>query len=166
MATPPISQRSCGDCALCCHLGEIPDVKAFNAWCTHCSSQQRCDIYETRPRPCRDFHCHYLLSDLGEEWYPRDCGFIVATYQHPPRVTIMADPAMPARWRESPYIEQIQHWARKGAVTVQTGPRTYAISPQSIDDLGEDSDETMIVILEQETPAGMRYRAIRTPRQA
>ena len=164
MATTPIPQRSCGDCALCCHLGEIPDVKAFNAWCRHCSTHQGCDIYPSRPSPCRDFHCHYLLSDLGQEWYPRDCGFIVATYQNPPRVTILADADAPQRWRESPYLEQIRHWAHQGAVTVQVAARTYAVSPHGIDDLGEDSDTTMIVILEQETTAGMRYRAIRAPR--
>lgn len=164
MAQAPYFQRSCGDCALCCHLGEIPRFKPFNQWCAHCSSHAGCDIYETRPRPCRDFHCHYLLSDLGQEWFPKECGFIVSTYAAPPRVMISVDPATPDNWRATPYIEQLRHWSQAGAVQVQVGSRTYAVHGERIDDLGEDTPDSVLVILEERTVHGMRYRTQRRPR--
>lgn len=164
MTVAPIPQRSCGDCAMCCHLGEIVDFKPFNQWCTHCSSHQRCDIYESRPQLCRDFHCHYLLSDLSEAWFPRDCGFIVATYANPPRLLIAADPARPASWRQSPFIEQLHHWAQQGAVQVRVEDRTFAVYPDTIEDLGVETPDSVVVILEKETTMGRRYRAARVPR--
>lgn len=164
MALAPLSQRSCGDCALCCHLGEIPGFKPFNQWCVHCPSHARCDIYPSRPQPCRDFHCHYLLSDLPDAWFPNHCGFIVATYDAPPRVLVSVDPERPARWHHSPYIEQLAHWSTQGAVQVQVGPRTYAVYATGIEDLGEDTADSELVILEQRTPEGVRYRTVRQPR--
>lgn len=160
-----VSQRSCGDCALCCHLGEIPGFKPFNQWCQHCSTHAGCDIYATRPQPCRDFHCHYLLSDLPDSWFPKDCGFIVSTYASPPRVTVSVDPDRPVGWQASPYIEQLMHWAQVGAVNVQLGPRVFAVYPEGIEELGELDGTTELTILEQQTPQGLRYRSMLTRKQ-
>lgn len=160
--TPP-APRQCGDCALCCHLGEIPQVKAYNTWCQHCSTHQRCDIYDTRPAPCRAFYCHYLLSDIGEEWYPRDCGMVVSAYGAPARLTISVDPARPDIWRQAPYLPQLHHWARQGAVTVMVGLEAYAVYPERIEALGALDDAHTLVITELETTQGLRYRITRVP---
>lgn len=124
----------------------------------------RCDIYPARPQPCRDFHCHYLLSDLPETWFPKACGFIVATYEAPPRVLVSVDPERPAGWRDSPYIEQLAYWSMHGAVQVQVGTRTYAVYATGIEDLGEDTADSELVILEQQTAQGVQYRTVRQPR--
>lgn len=165
-ATPqfPVPGRSCDGCAMCCKLGEIPQVKPFNQWCTHCSTHQRCDIYATRPAPCRQFYCHYLLSDVDEAWAPNQCGMVVSTYEHPSRLTISVDPDRPARWREQPYLPQIQHWANFGAVTIMEGLHAYAAYPDRIDDLGVLDVGEELIILEQETTRGLRYRIERAPR--
>lgn len=88
----------------------------------------------------------------------------MATYLSPPRILISVDPATPDNWRNSPYIEQIQHWSQQGAIQVQVGPRTYAVDERGIHDLGEDTPDSVVLILEQQTPLGVRYRLERQPR--
>jgi hypothetical protein len=156
-----IPGRQCGDCAMCCHLGEIPGFKPYNQWCQYCSSQRGCDIYETRPQACRTFFCHYLISDLGEEWAPPTCGMVVAGQDNPPRLTILVDPERPDIWREAPYFSQIRFWSQHGAVTVMIGDQAYAVTPQRIEDLGLLTPEYTIEITEQETISGMRYETKR-----
>ncbi len=155
----PLPQRSCGDCAMCCYLGEIPGVKPFNQWCKHAGSHACCDIYPTRPRPCRDFHCHYLLSDLPEIWQPKRCGFVVSTYSNPPRVLVSVDPQRQGNWQTSPYMEQLMHWAQFGAVNARLEQRIFAIYPDGMQELGELDDTNELMILEQQTPTGIRYRS-------
>lgn len=158
-ATPA---RECGDCALCCKLGEIPDFKPYNRWCTHCSTRARCDIYPTRPQPCRDFHCHYVLSDLPPHWAPMACGMVVDAKEGPPlRLTILVDPDRPPRWQEPLYLAQIQHWAMAGAVTLMVGDMAYAAYPDGIEPLGELTPAHTLVITEIETTNGLRYRIAR-----
>jgi hypothetical protein len=149
---------------MCCKLGEIPDFKPFNQWCQYCSTRHGCDIYPNRPQPCRDFFCHYLLSDLGEEWRPLTCGMVVSTYSGPQRLTVSVDPERPALWNASPYLEQIMHWATQGAVTVMVGHHAHAVYPDRVEDLGEIDEEFALVITEQVTPAGTRYLSRRLPR--
>lgn len=162
----PIPQRSCGDCAMCCHLGEIPDFKPFNEWCKYCTDHHSCGIYPSRPQPCRDFNCHWLLSDVSDDWYPAKCGFIVSTYSNPPRLIVAVDPETPDSWRQPPFIDQIHHWAHQGAVMVRIGEHVYGVTPNTIEDLGRDSDDTVIMVLEQETLRGVRYVAKRRQRGA
>lgn len=169
ISPPPaitVPGRICGDCALCCKLGEIPGLKPYNAWCRFCSTQAGCDAYDARPQPCRDFYCHYLTSDLSEDWRPRTCGMVVSAYANPPRLTVSVDPDMPPRWRDSPYLEQIQHWAHHGAVTVMEGLMAYAAYPDRIEPLGEITDDYQLVIIEEDTTRGRRYRTERVARGA
>lgn len=161
---PPqaIPTRSCDGCALCCKLGEIPDFKPYNAWCQFCSTHQGCDAYDARPAPCRDFYCHYLTSDLGEEWRPSTCGMVVSVHAgEPSRLTVSVDPDRPERWREEPYLAQIMHWSRQGAVTIMVGDAAYAAYPDRIEPLGTIDDAHTILITEQQTAQGTRYLATR-----
>ena len=54
--------RSCGDCALCCRLLDVPAAgKPRNDWCPHCNHHS-CKIYQSRPQICRDYttkECEY-----------------------------------------------------------------------------------------------------------
>ncbi len=161
-AHPPT--RQCGDCAMCCHLGEIVDFKPYNQWCQFCSTHQGCDIYQTRPQLCRDFFCHYLLSDIGEEWRPLTCHMVVSTYTEPTRLNISVDPAFPDIWRQEPYLAQIIHWSNFGAVTVMVGEYAFAAYPDRIDALGEMTADHTLLIIEQETRAGLRYQVKRVLR--
>lgn len=160
----PAPARQCGTCALCCKLGEIPDFKPFNQWCQFCSTRQGCDIYADRPQLCRDFFCHYLQSDLPEHWNPLTCHMIVSVYEGPLRMTVSVDPDYPLIWREPLYLEQIQHWAAQGAVTVMVGTRTFAAYPGHVEDLGELTAAHQLIITEIETAQGLRYRSEIHPR--
>jgi uncharacterized protein len=45
---------NCDSCALCCKLLAIPEIeKPAGQWCKHCTKTRGCDVYETRPEPCR-----------------------------------------------------------------------------------------------------------------
>lgn len=158
--------RTCGDCALCCKLGEIPDFKPFNQWCRFCSTHAHCDIYDSRPAPCREFFCHYLKSDLNEDWFPKNCGMVISTYSGPNRLTVSVDPETPETWRQQPYLAQIIHWSNQGAVTVMVGERAFAVYPDAIEDLGEITDGYIIEINEIVTPHGTSYRSQRVPKPA
>lgn len=128
--------RQCGDCALCCHLGEIVDFKPYNQWCQHCSTRRKCDSYEARPTLCREFHCLYLRGGLGEHWYPLMSHMIVSLHPNPKRITVLVDPEAPLIWREAPYLAELQSLARTQPVTVMVETRAYAVYPDRIEDLG------------------------------
>lgn len=79
-ATNPIPGRSCGPCTACCTVLPIETptfTKPPNITCMHCSAE-RCGIYETRPEPCRGYHCIWRQAPkLGEEWRPDIIGVLV-----------------------------------------------------------------------------------------
>jgi hypothetical protein len=156
----PVAGRTCGDCAMCCKLLVIPELdKPYNTWCTHCTNHTNCSIYDTRPQRCRDFYCHFMLSDLGEEWRPSKSRMVVTA--HPDRMLVMVDPARPDAWRKAPYTTNIQHWATQAQVHVLVGKTTYVVFPDHIDDLGEVTDDHQIMTITEMTPNGPRARAER-----
>jgi Pyruvate/2-oxoacid:ferredoxin oxidoreductase delta subunit len=63
---PPVRQRSCGACKLCCTLVPVElhdgEQKAANIRCRHLRSSG-CGIYETRPRPCWAWSCKWLFDE-------------------------------------------------------------------------------------------------------
>ena len=70
--------RICGECSLCCKLPGVytaPDQypkisKPPNQWCAHCL-KPGCGIYDTRPQPCRNFSCLWLVhEEMAEELRP------------------------------------------------------------------------------------------------
>lgn len=128
--------------------------KPYNQWCVSCSTHQRCDRYDTRPALCRQFECHYLLSDLGEQWRPNHCGLIVSFHANPNRISILVDPEQPLRWREMPYIAQIMRWSQGYAVTVMVATEAFAVYPDRIEALGEVAEDETIVTQEQMLASG------------
>lgn len=64
--------RDCGDCMVCCIVPTIddPDIqKKPGMHCRHCATG--CTIYDSRPKPCRDFYCAWrMLPALGPDWRP------------------------------------------------------------------------------------------------
>jgi hypothetical protein len=161
--TTPFPGKSCNDCAMCCKLGAIPDVKEYNVWCQHCSTKSACDIWDSRPQICSDYFCHFMLSDLGEAWRPSKCRLMISTYNNSdgPSMTISVDPSRPDAWRKEPFFANIVHWSSQCRVTVQIGYHTFAVFPDHIDDLGEITDEYQIMTIIEQTPTGPRQRAMR-----
>lgn len=76
----------CGDCYSCCksyasvNPNEIEvvrlDVKYDWGRCNKLCDNNRCTIYENRPRTCSDFECLYVESDLPEQYLPERVGFV------------------------------------------------------------------------------------------
>jgi hypothetical protein len=62
------SVRRCGGCTLCCTILSVPPQPGFDGtarWC-HCKYALggKCQIYVSRPGPCRDFNCLWLTNDI------------------------------------------------------------------------------------------------------
>ena len=66
--------RSCGGCTACCdELAVVGDgtKKPPGVRCVNCTPGFGCGIYESRPQPCRNFHCLWLsLDGLDDSWRP------------------------------------------------------------------------------------------------
>lgn len=133
-AIPSPSDRSCGNCTLCCRLPEIEELgKAANEWCVNCTAEKGCNIYDGRPQLCRDFLCSWMVNDrLGSEWEPSVAKMMV--YDQGRQTTVLVDPAYPASWRQEPYTTQLRQWAADaqadgGYVIVFVGDAVFKIDP-------------------------------------
>lgn len=115
-------KRHCGDCALCCRVMGVPEVKKDWEWCPHCLPKRKygaCTIYQDRPERCRDFHCQWLLDErFGDYWFPRLSKIVVDTKVEGEQawVYFVVDPVVPNRWREEPWFSDIKTIARAGLV--------------------------------------------------
>lgn len=76
----------CGDCHSCCksfgwidnnqiRLIEL-DIQYEWDRCNKLCDNNRCTIYDNRPKTCSDFECLYVESDLPEEYLPEKVGFV------------------------------------------------------------------------------------------
>ena len=72
--------RECGDCKMCCTVPPIDEPgmqKQTNATCRH-RLTGGCDIYETRPLPCRTYFCGWRrLAFLEDDWRPDKSGVLI-----------------------------------------------------------------------------------------
>src|SRR5579872_5901236 len=60
-------ERACGGCTACCKVMEVWEIgKAAGIWCSHCTIGMGCQRYDSRPEPCREFKCQWLMG-LGED---------------------------------------------------------------------------------------------------
>lgn len=166
-ATPIIVQgRNCDGCAMCC---KIPEIKALSkpkgAWCTHCSTRQKCDSYLERPEACRNFHCGYLLqADIGEEWRPLTSRMMITYTEDGQHLFVQVDPTRPDAWRRAPYLQQLKSWARinnpRGQqIIVSVGNRYIVIYPDREEDLGTVGEDETVTFTVDQTPSGLRTHA-------
>ena len=110
----PLGERACGTCTLCCRLPYI-DALATRAkdWCRLCIDGEGCRIYEQRPQLCRDFLCLWRTdAALGDAWDPARSRMMI--YRQGPQITVLVDPDFPEIWKQAPYAETLQRWAREG----------------------------------------------------
>ena len=71
--------RSCGPCTICCRFYAVAEIaKPVQEWCPHCGPAG-CGIHETRPQPCRNFSCFWLMDEnFPEDLRPDLCGIVAA----------------------------------------------------------------------------------------
>jgi hypothetical protein len=146
--------RSCSGCAMCCKLPSIAALdKPSGVWCRHCQpgKSDACTAYEARPDACRTFHCGYLLNpNLDEAWKPSKSKMMLTFEGYANRIVIHVDPARADAWRREPFYSTIKEWADvaargDGQVLIWIGKRAFGILPHIDKDLGEISDDQVIV---------------------
>lgn len=75
---PLVAGRECGTCQECCIAPAInkPEVQKFpGSRCCNALQGGGCNIYETRPDPCRTFFCGWRRSpDFPDDWRPDRSG--------------------------------------------------------------------------------------------
>jgi len=137
------SERSCGDCGLCCKLLGVQAIdKSPGKWCAHFKRGAGCRIYGERPQACAGFICYWLRApNLDEAWRPDRAGFVLHVSDFGRTLNVEADPARPNAWREEPYRSQIQAWADKGGaralqLLVWIGRRCHRVTAEGLIDLG------------------------------
>jgi hypothetical protein len=111
--------KSCGSCTLCCKLFPVPELeKPAGVWCRHIAQGRGCGIHETRPPVCRAFDCQWLFNpDLGPEWKPERCKFVLSIYPGSNSLVVTSDPGAPRAWAREPFIGELRRWA--GAALAQ-----------------------------------------------
>jgi hypothetical protein len=123
--TNPLTDRTCGDCSLCCKLLPIHAFeKPPGKWCSHCApGRGGCSIHENKPQECNDFYCGWLLDEgLGPDWRPNKCRMVLFTEGHRHQLSLYVDPVDPAAWRRKPFIEQL-----KGMLVATPGNERYIV---------------------------------------
>ena len=110
-------KRSCGTCNQCCKTMSVPGTKPDHAWCPHARPGNGCAIYASRPQPCRDFLCNWLIDPkIPDYWFPAKSKIVINTRIHDDKmiVNFVVDPAYPNRWREEPWFSDIKKIAKAG----------------------------------------------------
>ena len=86
MAATLLPDRVCGSCTACCTALKIDDPalqKPAGLACHHLGSSGGCGIYDTRPEPCRAFHCAWrFLPILVDAWRPDRSGVLIGFVDH------------------------------------------------------------------------------------
>jgi hypothetical protein len=146
-----VAERSCDGCTMCCKLYEIPSLaKPENTWCTHCDTGKGCTVYETRPRECRDFFCHYRIdANVPEHWKPSRCHMALRSDASGTHIIVTVDPKRAAAWREAPYYRDLKAWAANRMpsgrqVHVRIGGRVIVVLPDRDVDLGVVGDRAIL----------------------
>lgn len=143
-ASPHIAEgKACGACGLCCKLIGVQSIaKPQFVWCKSYSKGVGCKVYEDRPDDCRSFVCYWMHTpNLGEDWRPDRCGFVMHIAEGGARLNIEVDPSAPQTWRREPFRGVFRDWAAQGrprglTLMVWVGRRAFEITPDGEIDLG------------------------------
>lgn len=149
-AARPAPGRSCGSCALCCKVYDVPAVPmTAGTWCRHCQPGRGCRIYDDRPQQCRDFLCLWITQDfLGPEWKPERSRFVLTMDGASKLLYAQVDPGAPQAWRKEPYLSQFRRWAEAGnrPVIVFVGKSATAVTARGETALGQlGADERVVM---------------------
>ena len=131
--------RSCGSCSLCCKVLPVREFdKPAGEWCLHCVPGSGCAVHADRPHACREFFCSWRLDpNLGPEWKPEACRFVLATDPTRQALTVMVDPGMPLAWKREPYYSRLKRLSevsfRQDAVLVNSGTSQSIARPRGAD---------------------------------
>jgi hypothetical protein len=105
--------RSCGTCSLCCKVYAVTELKKPSGrWCVHSVTGGGCNNHENRPEVCRQFFCSWRLDpNLGPEWKPEVCRFVLSADSKYQALTASVDPGMPLAWKREPYYSVLKKFS-------------------------------------------------------
>jgi hypothetical protein len=73
--------RECGGCTVCCidlHINTLGLRKLGGVRCPNLRNDGCCEIYETRFKVCREFHCGWReIAALSDSWRPDRSGIVL-----------------------------------------------------------------------------------------
>jgi len=109
-ALPLVPGRSCGTCSLCCKVYSVQELnKPAGRWCIHSVPGLGCANHADRPPVCSQFFCSWLVDlNLGPEWKPEVCRFVLSADPAYQALTLMVDPGMPLAWKREPYYSVLK----------------------------------------------------------
>lgn len=125
-------KRVCGECSLCCRLPRIGDLdKKANVWCVYCEQGKGCNIYQYRPRVCREYECAWLANPgLADRYRPDLIGLYIASSSFKDTVQVYVDPDRPNSWKEGLGKDLLDHMLSLGVhLIVLVGDDRCVISP-------------------------------------
>lgn len=109
-------KRECGSCNLCCNYYPIKELQKDGlTWCEHCTIGKGCNIYKSRPKECRDFHCEWLSSNtiiLNDYWRPERSHIIVTAHPQHQVIYYQTNPEHKDAWKENPFYDEILDMAK------------------------------------------------------
>ena len=142
-----MAAKECGTCSMCCKLLYIEELaKPPGQWCPHVVQGKGCGIYETRPRPCRAFSCHWIkLEALDDRWRPDRCGFLL-WWVSETVLMVVVEPTKPDAWKRQPFYGQLKEWSKTaltgvGMVVVKVRNNATVLLPHRdvfVGDVGTD----------------------------
>jgi hypothetical protein len=143
--------KACGSCGMCGKVLAIQVLdKPGGVWCGAYRKGAGCGVYDTRPAPCRGFHCLWLTSEkLSDDWRPDRAGFLMYTDRDGKRLNVVVDPGKPAAWRREPYYQRLKAMSRRALdgyeLVICVGDRRIVLFPSEDVDLGVvDPDHKLV----------------------
>ncbi len=157
---PPLSDRPCGTCNVCCYALTIDEpalAKPQGVRCPNTAPDLSCAIYGTRPTTCRSFWCGWrLFRWVRGALRPDESGVLIRTqYRTSPggeaRAGVIFSLLTPASLEAEGLLESIAA-AIAGGLTVHVhipGPAGYTSSTARIDEALAD------VVMRRDKPGMM-----------
>lgn len=141
---PDIAEgKGCGECGLCCKLIGVESIaKPQFVWCKAYRKGVGCKVYDHRPSDCRSFICYWMHTpNLGPEWRPDRCGFVMHIADGGTRLNIEVDPGGPQAWTREPFLSAFRDWSAQGrerglVLLVWVGRRCFEMTPEGAIDRG------------------------------
>jgi hypothetical protein len=112
---PLVPGRICGSCMLCCKVLPIAELsKPAGIMCNHAVAGEGCGIRQRRPSACHRFFCGWRLDpNIGPEWKPEICGFVMWISSHYWALMVTVDPDRPLAWKAEPYYSRLREWSAR-----------------------------------------------------
>lgn len=108
----PDSNKSCGECSMCCKLFEVGWLdrpKPAGQWCHHCRPGKGCAIWNALPDKCLSYYCIWRIDPaLSREWRPDRARFILTQPHVDAPLMLVVDPNFPKAHQSEPYASRLR----------------------------------------------------------